>query len=71
MIKIYCFLNIFRKCVQFLSILGVGYLLGNAFPTFEVRLITDNALPIVKAEGCGPKCKDFDDKIVFSDEVQE
>jgi TctA family transporter len=61
-IGFYCLL---RKLGLALALIGIGYLLGNAFPTFEVRRLTDSALPmaVVTAEGCAPLCEDFDDKI--------
>lgn len=38
-ITIYCLL---RKLGFALALIGIGYLLGNAFPTFEVRPINEH-----------------------------
>jgi len=62
--NLYCML---RKITNMLVLVAIGYLLGNAFPTFEVRRLTDNALPEVTMEGCAPLCKDYDDRIVLGD----
>lgn len=62
-ITLYC---LARKLGLALALIGIGYLLGNAFPTFEVRPITDSALPVT-TEGCAPLCKDYDDRIVLED----
>jgi hypothetical protein len=61
------FLYILRKLVNISGFLFIGYLLGNAFPTFEVRRLTDSALPVATMEGCAPLCKDYDDRIVLED----
>jgi len=64
MIKTYlrCSLNCIRKLLISLGLIGIGYLLGNAFPTFEVRAIYTHALPDV------PELEV--DKVEFNDEVK-
>jgi len=50
-----------------LALLTAGYLLGNAFPTFEVvpygyKSLTGNPLSLNLGE-CAPECEDFNDNI--------
>jgi len=51
-----------RKSLICLALIAIGYLLGNAFPTFEVRAIYTHALPDVPP----PKA----DVVDFNDEVK-
>lgn len=64
MIKTYlrCGINCIRKLLISLGLIGIGYLLGNAFPTFEVRAIYTHALPDV------PEL--ITDDVDFNDEVK-
>jgi len=57
-----CSLNCIRKLIICLGLIGIGYLLGNAFPTFEVRAIYTHALPDV------PELEV--DTVDFNDEVK-
>jgi len=59
---IHCGINCIRLMLIALLLIGIGYLLGNAFPTFEVRAIYTHALPDVKELEV--------DKVDFNDEVK-
>ncbi len=56
-----------RKTLICLMLLCIGYLLGNAFPTFEVvpygyKALTGNPMQLNLGE-CAPECEDFNDNI--------
>ena len=59
--------SFFRRLTYGLTLLGVGYLLGNAFPTFEVHPFGYAAArenPVgLDMQDCAEKCKDFDDSV--------
>lgn len=61
-----------RKALICLALIGIGYLLGNAFPTFEVVPYgfqkTENYVKVGNeanklATGCAPECEDFNDNV--------
>ena len=63
-IGLYCFL---RKTGIALLLIGIGYLLGNAFPTFEVvphgyRNLVSNPLSLDMG-GCVKDCNIYDDEV--------
>lgn len=59
--------NFTRKTLICLMFLCIGYLLGNAFPTFEVVPYGYNAMkgnPLsLSLDECAPKCDDFNDEV--------
>lgn len=68
---IQCSLNCIRKTLICLALISIGYLLGNAFPTFEVvpygyvaKKETQQNDPLgLNVDVCKHKCKDFIDNV--------
>lgn len=60
-------LNYIRKTLLCLTLIGIGYLLGNAFPSFEVvpygyRNLVSNPLSLDMG-GCVKDCNIYDDEV--------